>query len=36
MASGALDQEGRFIAVGHGFYGIFLGSWVFFLILGRS
>jgi hypothetical protein len=29
MASGAPDQEGRFIAAGQGFHGVLFGSQVF-------
>jgi hypothetical protein len=32
MASGALDREGQFVEVGQGFFGVFLGSRVFFLV----
>jgi hypothetical protein len=36
MTSRAQTREGRFIEVDWSFHGILLGSWVFFLALGRS
>jgi hypothetical protein len=36
MTSGAQIREGWFVEVDWDFHGILLGSWVFFLALGRS